>query len=80
MPWLNVKRLWDDTCPECGKKLDIYEAWVGDYGTEFETECPHCETALHVEVESVPEFGVAKAAEYKAAEREHHRKMREQTH
>lgn len=56
------KRRWDECCPHCGEKIDIYSIWQGsgDYKTEFTAECPSCEKQIDVVVESVPEFGMAK--------------------
>lgn len=51
-----------DRCPHCKKEFCVHDHWVnrGDYGTQFETECPHCGKAIEVEVESVPLFRLGK--------------------
>ena len=63
------KRRWDSTCPNCRRDFAIESQW--NYETEFVTECPHCECRLHVEVVSVPEFGIMKLDEFKRLEKEH---------
>lgn len=66
-------RKWDDTCPGCGKKLDLRDHW--NYETEFETECQHCECNLHVIVETAPEFGVMTKEKHDRLEKEYYQKI-----
>lgn len=49
---------WDETCPACRKKLDVYNAFCGsgDYQVEFKMECEHCQAKIRVDVSMVPEF------------------------
>jgi hypothetical protein len=53
---------WDECCPHCGKKLDVYSAWQArEYpDDEFEFECCHCEKLVQVYVHAVPEFELHK--------------------
>ena len=51
---------YSETCPHCGKKLDVHSHWVGDYGDSFEFECPHCERPIDCAVEMIPEFRLSK--------------------
>lgn len=56
------KKRWDECCPHCEQKIEIYGLWVNsaDYATSWEVDCPHCLRRIEVEVVSVPEFGLAK--------------------
>jgi transcription elongation factor Elf1 len=57
------KSTWNETCPTCGAKNNLYDAFVSkDYNTEFRVPCQGCGRELLVEVHSVPEFEVTDAA------------------
>ena len=65
---MRIRRLWNNCCPHCGLDFDVQSHW--DYQTEFIMDCPHCQKRIHVKVESVPEFGLAKAEEVEAADKQ----------
>jgi len=56
---------WDECCPHCEKKLDVYSAWQArEYpDDEFEMECEHCDGVITVYVHAVPEFEMFKKKE-----------------
>lgn len=52
---------FDDCCPYCEKKLDMYDVFVNkDYSIDFEFDCVFCGKRIDVTVHSVPEFELCK--------------------
>ena len=49
---------WDETCPNCKNKLDMYSIFTdyADYKLDFDFECKFCHSKLECFVHQVPEF------------------------
>lgn len=54
---------WNETCPHCGTKVDVYSIWSSyDNDDSFRFECPKCAQQVACDVITVPEFELGKPA------------------